>query len=117
MACAMFLAVRAMFQMAIDGAKQFPIASEITQSSSYADDKASGADSVEELKEIYCQMNALHRQGGLELAKRNSNSTEFMPEIHAEPTTTAIALGGTGILGMMAAGRRSNRIEDQPRRN
>lgn len=64
MACAMFQAVRAMFQCAIDGAQNYPNASEIRRTSFYADDMASGADTVAELNENYRQMNALHTQDG-----------------------------------------------------
>lgn len=101
MACAMYLAVRAMIQCARDAAHKYPIAAKITTTDFYADDEASGADTVVELKEIYRQMNAMHEQGGFKLAKWNSNSAEFMKAIQAEPAAEAVALGDTGILGMV----------------
>lgn len=61
---------------------------------------ADGAATVEKLEEIYRQMNALHQQGGFELAKWNSNSIEFITAIKAEPASKVVEFGDTGILGM-----------------
>lgn len=101
MACAMYLAVRALIQCARDAAKKFPIASAIALTSFYADDKAAGADTVAELSEIYHQMSEMLEQGGFRLAKWNSNSADFMKAIQAEPAAETVALGDTGILGMI----------------
>lgn len=70
MACAMFLAVRAMIRCALYADKDYPIAAHITRQSFYADYKAHGADTVAELKEIYRQMNArndMAAEGGPDL--------------------------------------------------
>ncbi|XP_018360741.1 PREDICTED: uncharacterized protein LOC108759682 [Trachymyrmex cornetzi] len=83
MACAPFLALRAISQLIIDEGNQFPLAVPTLTQGRYVDDLFGGADTVEEAQVIVQQIHQLCTAGGFHLQKWTSNSSEilsFIPE-------------------------------------
>ncbi|XP_059056265.1 uncharacterized protein LOC131850114 [Achroia grisella] len=83
-ACAPYLAVRCLHQVAYDDGANYPLATERVLNHFYMDDMLTGCESVEEGKQIYKQMNELLQRGGFELQKWSSNSEELLKEISEE---------------------------------
>lgn len=82
-ACAPYLAIRTLNQLAIDERTNFPLASKTLLSDIYMDDLVSGADSVANARKIQKQLIDLLEKGGFELRKWASNSLEllsYLPE-------------------------------------
>ncbi|UYV69727.1 hypothetical protein LAZ67_7000491 [Cordylochernes scorpioides] len=82
-ACAPYLAIRALHQLADDEAMNYPVASEIVKRDFYVDDLLTGADTVEEAQVLIRQIIALLAEGGFPIRKWVSNSPkilEFLPK-------------------------------------
>nr|XP_042898664.1 uncharacterized protein LOC122269463 [Parasteatoda tepidariorum] len=80
-ACAPFLAVRTLKQLANDEEVSFPEASKVLQDEFYIDDLLSGADSIAEAKQLATDLNALLERGGFNLRKWASNCSEVFNNI------------------------------------
>ncbi|UYV73139.1 hypothetical protein LAZ67_10001934 [Cordylochernes scorpioides] len=82
-ACAPYLAIRTLHQLADDEAMNYPVASEIVKRDFYVDDLLTGADTVEEAQGLIRQIIALLAEGGFPIRKWVSNSPkilEFLPK-------------------------------------
>ncbi|XP_036342479.1 uncharacterized protein LOC118751769 [Rhagoletis pomonella] len=92
-ACAPFLAVSVLQQLAHDSKEQFPRASSILLEDFYVDDVLTGAASETELVERRDELVQLFKSGGMELSKWVSNSTQITSyqsvhhEMFSEETT------------------------------
>ncbi|XP_049886914.1 uncharacterized protein LOC126381473 [Pectinophora gossypiella] len=86
MACAPYLAIKTLRQIAKDEGKEekFFLAKEIVTGDFYVDDCLSGADDVESAIVAQKQLTEMLKRGGFELQKWSSNSTHFMTEIEPE---------------------------------
>lgn len=76
--CAPYLAVRTLRQLAHDAKDRHPEAAEIMLNDFYVDDIASGADNIEEARFLQHELRATLREGGFNLRKWASNSTELL---------------------------------------
>ncbi|KAL0269074.1 UNVERIFIED_CONTAM: hypothetical protein PYX00_006909 [Menopon gallinae] len=95
-ACAPFLAIRTLLQLAPEGAHQFPKASASLSQQTYVDDILTGADTLEEALELKRQLETLLMAGGFELAKCAPNSGELAsnaPRNHGLSDGTIKTLG------------------------
>ncbi|XP_055921716.1 uncharacterized protein LOC129952857 [Eupeodes corollae] len=72
-ACAPFLAVRTLYQLAIDSAETHPRASEVLLNDFYVDDVMTGADSIEEVTSLRQELVSLLKSAGLNLRKWTTN--------------------------------------------
>ncbi|UYV82947.1 hypothetical protein LAZ67_22001474 [Cordylochernes scorpioides] len=82
-ACAPYLAIRTLHQLADDEAMNYPVASEIMKRDFYVDDLLTGADTVEEAQVLIRQIIALLAEGGFPIRKWVSNSPkilDFLPK-------------------------------------
>ncbi|UYV75949.1 hypothetical protein LAZ67_13001892, partial [Cordylochernes scorpioides] len=77
-ACAPYLAIRTLHQLADDEATNYPVASEIVKSDFYVDDLLTGADTVEEAQVLIRQIIALLAEGGFPIRKWVSNSPKIL---------------------------------------
>lgn len=80
-ACAQFLAIRALHQLAIDGASQYPLASQRILNDFYVDDLLSGSYEVSEALKIQTQLRELANTAGLNLRKWASNHDVLLQSI------------------------------------
>ena len=101
-ACAPFLAIRTLFQLADDEGESHPIAANILKRDLYVDDLMSGAQSYEDARYLRDDLIKLSRKGGFILRKWVSNhpqlGSEFSPEdsnVHMSlnPSETVKTLG------------------------
>lgn len=83
-ACAPYLAVKSLQQLAKDEQIKYPNASEITLRDFYMDDLLTGCDTEEETLEIFEQMNKLMSEGGFRLQKWCTNSEKLQKHIKHE---------------------------------
>ncbi|UYV75619.1 hypothetical protein LAZ67_13000765, partial [Cordylochernes scorpioides] len=82
-ACAPYLAIRTLHQLADDEAMNYPVASEIVKRDIYVDDLLTGAYTVEEAQVLIRQIIALLAEGGFPIRKWVSNSpkiVDFVPK-------------------------------------
>ena len=82
--CSPFLAVKTMQQAAADFGSSYPVAQLHLGRSFYVDDLLGGADTVQEAKDLYCQLSEILTKGGFTLRKYRSNSREVLEAIPAE---------------------------------
>lgn len=80
-AAAPFLAVRTLIQLAEDEGHKYHTASKILKDSLYMDDLMTGAETVEQAYKIYEEMNSLLLEGGFEMQKWSSNSSELLSQM------------------------------------
>lgn len=101
MASAPWNTIRSLFQCACDESHEHPYASHTTKKSFYVDDMLAGADTRKQLLRLYRELVELHRKGGFELTKWQSNCAEFMQQMNLQPQNEPIHLADTGVLGML----------------
>ena len=82
--CSPFLAVRTLQQTATDFGKDYPAAQKHVNQSFYVDDLLGGADSIEEAKTLYRQLDEILQKGGFTLRKYRSSSSEVLDLIPAD---------------------------------
>lgn len=82
-ACAPYLAIRTIHQLAHDEQQQFPNACQRTLKDMYVDDFISGGDSLEETQQLQRDMAQLFKSGGFNLRKWSSNSKQILDDIPA----------------------------------
>lgn len=80
-ACAPYLAVKTLQQLAHDEGDEFPLVSEKLKEDYYVDDFMSGCQTVEEGIRIYKEMKGLVAKGGFELQKWMTNNKDLSREI------------------------------------
>lgn len=80
-ACAPYLALRVVKQLALDDGAEFPSAAEILQHHTYVDDVLFGDDDAMKLRQTRDQLIKLLRRGGFELRKWASNSHHLLADI------------------------------------
>ncbi|XP_036344475.1 uncharacterized protein LOC118753713 [Rhagoletis pomonella] len=78
---AAFLAIRAMQQLAIDEASNYPLGSEIVSRDFYVDDLISGGRSEDEVVQIMTQTEQLLKRGNFVLRKWCSNSASILKNV------------------------------------
>ncbi|XP_076686033.1 uncharacterized protein LOC143378078 [Andrena cerasifolii] len=88
LACAPYLAIRTLRQLASDEQARFPRAAAILQHDVYMDDVVTGADSLQEAAELQTELRQLCQAGGFNLRKWASNRTALMEQL---PTGDAIS--------------------------
>ncbi|GFU97326.1 integrase_H2C2 domain-containing protein [Trichonephila clavipes] len=77
-AIAPFLATRALKQLALDEAENFPLRSSVVMSDTYIDDVLTGAETLLEAKELKNQLINIFAKGGIVLHKWCGNNTELI---------------------------------------
>ncbi|XP_053690905.1 uncharacterized protein LOC128739442 [Sabethes cyaneus] len=82
--CAPFLATRVLNQLADDDGKEYPLASQAVKRDFYVDDLLTGANSIEDTKEIARQLIELLDGAGFSLRKWSSNDTACIMDIPEE---------------------------------
>lgn len=85
MACAPYLAVKALQQVALDEGQYYPLAASRVPRDFYMDDLLTGCESETEAVKLYGEMNALLEKGGFTLQKWASNKPELL-EIETDNT-------------------------------
>jgi len=80
-ACAPYLAMRVLHQLARDEGAPFPLAVAVFQESIYVDDALFGADEIEDVIQTREQLTALMKCGQFELRKWTSNVPELIIDI------------------------------------
>lgn len=83
-ACAPYLAVKSLQQVAKDERSNYPMASEITLRDYYMDDLLTGCETEAEAIQIFDQMNGLMNSGGFSLQKWCTNSEALIKYIKEE---------------------------------
>ncbi|XP_025155222.1 uncharacterized protein LOC112588719 [Harpegnathos saltator] len=83
MACAPFLALRVIHQLAEDEGSRFPLAVPLLRNDIYVDDLLFGDGSRDRLLQVRRQLDALLQCGGFQLRKWASNSSELLADIDA----------------------------------
>lgn len=101
-ACAPFLAVRTLKQLASDESHLFPRASNVLQNDFYVDDLLSGAQNFEDALKLKNELIQLLKKGGFHLRKWGSNCQELISDMSEtisnshmvlDPTETIKTLG------------------------
>ncbi|XP_015437899.1 PREDICTED: uncharacterized protein LOC107193038 [Dufourea novaeangliae] len=80
LACAPYLALRCLHQLASDEESRFPFGAAVLRSEVYIDDVLSGRATVEEAKRKRGQLNSLLRAGGFVLRKWASNTPKLLED-------------------------------------
>ena len=76
-----FLATQVLRQLAHDHREEFPLAARIIESSFYVDDCFTGAETIQQAKQIRKELNGLLRKGCMTLRKWRSNSPQLLETI------------------------------------
>ncbi|XP_076294560.1 uncharacterized protein LOC143215865 [Lasioglossum baleicum] len=79
LACAPFLAIRCMHQLASDEGDNFPLARDVLVRETYVDDILSGANDLQTAQEKVRQLQGLLKAGGFALKKWVANCDELIP--------------------------------------
>ncbi|XP_076686078.1 uncharacterized protein LOC143378149, partial [Andrena cerasifolii] len=90
LACAPYLAIRTLRQLAQDERSRFPRAAAILERDVYMDDVLTGADGKEEARKIQEELCLLCRAGGFNLRKWVSNSPTLLKELPGEEVPSAV---------------------------
>lgn len=81
-ACAPYLAVKVLQQVAEDEKEKYPKAATRVKEDFYMDDLLTGVETVEEGLHMYNEINGLVEEGGFSLQKWSSNSEELLQKIN-----------------------------------
>ncbi|XP_011687417.1 PREDICTED: uncharacterized protein LOC105449732 [Wasmannia auropunctata] len=84
LACAPFLAIRTLHQLAEDERPRFPIGSTILKRDVYMDDVLSGADTLVQARDLQRQLMELCMAGGFPLKKWASNDSSILQDMPEE---------------------------------
>lgn len=76
--CAPFLALRTLNQLVLDESHRFPLAVPPMTKARYIDDILGGGDSIEEIRDVACQVNQLCQAGGFPLHKWAANNPAIL---------------------------------------
>lgn len=91
LACAPYLALRCLQQLALEADNSHTLAADILRRDTYVDDVLFGASDVPQAREQIRQLNDLLRAGGFRLRKWISNNSEILthiPQLDQESSTT-----------------------------
>nr|XP_042896604.1 uncharacterized protein LOC122269090 [Parasteatoda tepidariorum] len=80
-ACAPYLTVKTLQQLAKDKEKAFPDASRVLKEEFYVDDLLSGTDSIPNAKNLVSNLKSLLQRGGFNLRKWSSNCLEVLSDL------------------------------------
>ena len=81
LACAPYLAIRTLRQLALDKHSCYPRAAAVLQRDVYMDDVVTGADSIPEASELQAELRHLCKAGGFNLRKWASNQPSLMEKV------------------------------------
>ncbi|KAL6417917.1 hypothetical protein ACFW04_011576 [Cataglyphis niger] len=95
LACAPFLAVRSLRQLADDEEARFPHGSAVLRRDVYVDDILTGAPTIEEAMDLQCQLIGLCTAGGFPLRKWSANDPRLLARIAPEHRTQRDLLSWT----------------------
>ncbi|XP_055714258.1 uncharacterized protein LOC129808506 [Phlebotomus papatasi] len=97
-----FLATRALFQLAQDYEKEFPLASSALRSNFYVDDCVVSAPTLADAQEIQRQLKEVLRRGGFWLTKWSSNHPSLCPLPDQDPASGEVSVESpiTSALGL-----------------
>ncbi|XP_066600038.1 uncharacterized protein [Prorops nasuta] len=79
-ASAPYLAIRTLIQLATDEGHRFPLGAQCLLRQTYVDDIFSGAENLDDGKEIRNQLIAILKSAGIELDKWAANASDLLPE-------------------------------------
>lgn len=97
-ACAPFLAIRCMQELAIEDGSSLPYGQEVLLNNFYVDDMLAGADTIDEAVSIYEQVTKILKGGQMSIRKFQSNAQEIMQKIPQEDHGTYLNIGGTEVI-------------------
>lgn len=83
-ACAPFLALKTLLQLAEDEQQNYPLASKVLKEDSYVDDILSGAFSISSALTLQGELNKMLQAGGFTLRKWSSNRSELLENLPAD---------------------------------
>ncbi|XP_018404638.1 PREDICTED: uncharacterized protein LOC108781221 [Cyphomyrmex costatus] len=92
LACAPFLALRAIQQLLTDEGSKYPLAVPCLQKGRYVDDLFGGAYSIEKTQEIVTQLNQLCTAGGFKLKKWSSNHPDILRLIPKDEQISSLSI-------------------------
>lgn len=84
LACAPFLAIRTLHQLAHDEKSSYPLGAAVLLKDVYMDDILTGASTINEAKELLRQLTGICRAGGFPLKKWSTNDAALLDEVPAE---------------------------------
>ncbi|XP_029671985.1 uncharacterized protein LOC115240772 [Formica exsecta] len=84
LACAPYLAIRTLRQLADDEASRWPLGADVLRRDVYMDDVLTGAPTVAETEEIQQQLTQICRAGGFPLKKWSANHSSLLESLPAE---------------------------------
>lgn len=91
-ACAPFLAVRTLHQVAEDEGQNYPEATEIIKRDFYMDDMMSGKDNVDDAIRVAKEIDSILEKGGFKLKKWCSNDVQFLREFEKSERSANVKL-------------------------
>lgn len=97
-ACAPFLAVRCMQELALQDGSDLPIGQRVLCNNFYVDDMLAGADSLNEAYEIYEQVSTILKRGQMTIRKFQSNAPELLKKIPESDHGTYLQIGDTDVI-------------------
>ena len=78
-ACAPYLAIKVLRQLAEDEGERFPLGAQILRSHIYVDDALAGGDSVDEARQARAQLEGILHSAGMQLDKWAANVSHILP--------------------------------------
>lgn len=102
-ACAPFLAIRVLLQLAQDEGVFFPEAADVLRHATYVDDVLFGADDITSARNLRAQLIELMRRGGFHLRKWAANDAELLRDVSLGDHELALdhALDDTDVLRVL----------------
>ncbi|XP_065087288.1 uncharacterized protein LOC135709015 [Ochlerotatus camptorhynchus] len=88
-----FLATRTLNQLAMDEEEQYPMAARATTEDTYMDDVITGADTVENARELCKQLNEMTCKGGFKLRKWASNHQAALESVSEDNLAIRVSEG------------------------
>ena len=79
-ACAPYLAIKVLRQLAEDEGERFPLGAQILRSHTYVDDALAGGDTLDEARQARSQLQQILASAGMQLDKWSANSAIILPE-------------------------------------
>ncbi|XP_043480299.1 uncharacterized protein LOC122509997 [Leptopilina heterotoma] len=96
-----FLAIRCLEELSKDEGHAFPIAAEVLKNDFYVDDCLTGADTIEEVKQIKEELIELTKKAGLHICKWRSNHQEIAQNSEDSEMLTSDVDQSSKTLGVM----------------
>ncbi|XP_025159103.1 uncharacterized protein LOC112589540 [Harpegnathos saltator] len=99
-ACALYLAIRILLQLALDEEKRYPRAAELLRRQTYVDDILARADSLEEARQRQCELRNLLMAGRFCLRKRAASQSGLLSDVPKGDQEPLISLPDPGTVGV-----------------